>query len=239
MINCLIIDNDINTVELIKKLGESVLEATFIETNEDYEKSLNLILTEKLQIVFINIDSPSIRIAEFIFEVTQHILNPVSFIALSKSKEKAYDAYNYEFSDFLLKPLTELSIRKSFLKYKKRNPIEDSELICLKSCKDYQYLNTSEILFLKADNNSTDFYMRNGNIVSAFKTLKTFENILPQSFLRIHKSYIINRKFISRINYSKSICIINGHKVPFTKTFICNVDVINNKLSNNSILALN
>ncbi|WP_298900877.1 LytTR family DNA-binding domain-containing protein [uncultured Psychroserpens sp.] len=240
MIHCLIIDNDITTLEVIQTVVDDFQDIAFNVVEEDYEMALNLVLKEKPQIIFYNIDSPHINISEFLLEINQCMSDQPSFIAVSRSKDKAADAYKYDFSDFLLKPLKEHLIRKSLLKFQKKCPIKLNETICLKSYKDYQYLNIEDILYLKADNNTTDFYMTDGRVVGAYKTLKVFENLLPKTFLRIHKSYIINKNCISRIHYGKSICFINReHKIPFTKTFIENVDLINRSLSKNTLITLN
>jgi DNA-binding LytR/AlgR family response regulator len=201
---------------------------------------LNIILKDRPHVIFINIESKKINVIEFLFEISQHSTELPYIIALSSSKEKAFEAYNYGFEGFLLKPLTELTVRKSLLRYTKKHPIKENETICLKSYKDYQYLNVNDVLYLKADNNTTDFYMIDGSVISAYKTLKVFENSLPDSFLRVHRSYIINKNCISRINYSKSICIIKSeHKIPFSKTFQDNIDLINEGLSKNSFITLN
>ena len=240
MIHCLIIENDNNTIELIKKIGSDFDEIVFNNVHEDEETALKIILKNKPQIIIFNIESNHINTTEFLFKVSQYSIDYPYFIALSSSKEKAYEAYKYNFLDFLLKPLTEFSFRKSILKYTKENPIKQKKTICLKSYKDYQYLNIDNILYLKADNNTTDFYMIDGIIISAYKTLKVFENLLPKTFLRIHKSYIINRNHISRIHYGKHLCIINNkYEIPFTKTFIANIDLINTALSKNNIIMLN
>ena len=133
-----------------------------------------------------------------------------------------------------------MSLRISLLKYQKKNPPTNLKTICLKSNKDFRYLCVDDILFLKADNNTTDFYMSDGTVISAYKTLKTFECSLPNNFLRIHKSYIINSNCISRIHYGKSICTLtnNQYNLPFTKTFINNIDLIND-LYHNNIIASN
>ncbi|WP_420845211.1 LytTR family transcriptional regulator DNA-binding domain-containing protein [Maribacter litopenaei] len=39
--------------------------------------------------------------------------------------------------------------------------------------------------------------MKDGTVVNAFKTLKTFEKQLPQNFIRIHQSYIVNTNYVS------------------------------------------
>ena len=154
------------------------------------------------------------------------------FIAISSSKENIYEVIKTGFFDFLLSPIAELEIRKTILKILKKIPAQSRKTICLKSYKDYQYLKTDEILFLRADNNTTDFYMSDGKVINAYKTLKTFEDILPNNFYRIHKSYIINKNFISRIQYGKSTCTIKKgtHDVPFTKTYIAAIESINASL---------
>jgi len=236
-----IIEKDVKTIKHIRTILDSFNEVVFSGASNNQNEALNLIFKNNPDIIFLNIDNTINNLPEFLLDINQHNKNQPTFIALSSSTENAYSTYKYDFFDYLLKPLTELTLRRNILKYIKKYPLKKCETICLKSNKDYQYLNTKEILFLKADNNTTDFYMNDGTIICAYKTLKTFENTLPDFFLRIHKSYIINSKCISRIHYGKAICIIRKtfHKIPFTKTFIKNIDFINTNLSINSFITLN
>lgn len=241
MKNCLIIENDSEVIKTIKSVLIDIHEFSIdvIEPNQDV--ALNEILKHEYDIVFLNIDCDSICLSEFSHCIRQYCDDTSLLIALSNSKSQAYEAFKFDFFDYLLKPLTELSVRKCFAKYQKKFPNKERETICIKSYKDYQYLNTNEILFLKADNNATDFYMSDGAVICSFKTLKTFETLLPNNFMRIHKSYIINRNYINRIQYGKNVCFTkdNEHKIPFTKTFIENIDSINSLLSKNTIVTLN
>ena len=240
MMNCLIIENSTKVIEKIKSFKDEFTDMCFTYVSENHKIALNLILKSNFDLIFYNIDSTEIKISDFLFEIQGSYASKLKFIALSSSKENAYEAYTYNFCDFLLKPLSELSIRKSLLKFQKQKPVEILKTICLKSNKDYRYLCVNDILFLKADNNTTDFYMSDGTIIGAYKTLKTFENSLPNNFLRIHKSYIINSNCISRIHYGKSICTLNNsaYKLPFTKTFLDNVNFINDLYYKN-VVALN
>jgi two-component system, LytTR family, response regulator len=54
-------------------------------------------------------------------------------------------------------------------------------------------LNIADIVFCKASDNYTEFYMQSGKKILAIKTLKVIEQIFtPYNFIRIHKSYLIN-----------------------------------------------
>jgi len=237
----IIIEKDIEASNKIRHSIANFNDMVFAGSANNQSGSLTLIFKKNPDIIFLDIDNTITNLPEFLLDISQHINHQPVFIALSSSKMNAYNAYRHDFFDYLLKPLTELSIYKSISKYQKKHPNDICNMICLRSNKDFQYLNTDEILFLKADNNTTDFHMRDGSVIGAYKTLKTFENTLPQNFLRIHKSYIINSKCISRIHYGKAICIIKNpsYTIPFTKTFIENIDSINTTLSNKAFIALN
>ena len=240
MRNYFIIDENPHSIQSIKNVLEDYYEFNCIGISCDYDDAMNIILKETPDLVFLNIDNIIDNSFKFIQELNLFNNDFPVFIAMSSSKDKVYDVIKNGFFDFLLNPLTELEIRKSVLKVLKKIPAQSRKNICLKSYKDYQYLKTDEILFLKADNNTTDFYMNDGTIINAYKTLKTFENILPTNFYRIHKSYIINKNFVSRIQYGKLICTIkrNSHVVPFTKTYIGNIESINKSLSEYSYLSV-
>ncbi len=236
-----VIEKDTNTISCIKDVLESFPEYNYSGTSNNYNNALNTILKESPNLIFFNIDNVIENPFQFITELNIYSEDLPFFIAISSSKEKAYDAIKNGFIDFLLTPITDLELRKTILNFQKKNPVRSKKTICLKSYKDYRYLDSDDILYLKADNNTTDFHMSDGTVINAFKTLKTYEKILSSNFLRIHKSYIINKNHVSRIQFGKSICSIKKNKfdIPFTKTYLENVEFMKNSLTDYSCRSVN
>ncbi|MDY0090620.1 MAG: response regulator transcription factor [Flavobacteriaceae bacterium] len=133
-------------------------------------------------------------------------------------------------ADTDIKPLIEAVNKIAYIDRPTELSAESAKrnLICIKSYGDYRFLELEEIVFLKADNNSTDITMSNGEQITAFKTLKYFEETLPENFYRIHNSYMVNRDYISRIHTGNSLCFIKNAKVqlPFSKGYKENVEQI-------------
>lgn len=116
-----------------------------------------------------------------------------------------------------------------------------SLIICIKSYGDYRYIDSEDILYFEADNNSTDIHLNNGEMITAFKTLKHFETVLPEAqFLRIHNSYIINVNQVSRIHTGNTVCYIKNSttKLPFSKSYKDNVDLIINRIAGGNYLEI-
>lgn len=237
-----IIDKENSTFKVIKNVMVDFDIFKCIGVSSDADDAMNTILKEHPKVVFINLDSTVKNLFQFMYEISLYSTSAIEFIAISSQKSNAYDAIKMGFCDFLLAPLTDLEIRKTVLNFQKKKLTKSKKCICLKSYKDYHYLNTDEILFLKADNNTTEFHMSDGSVVNAYKTLKTFESLLPKEFSRIHKSYIINKNFVSRIQFGKFTCSINrnNHSIPFTNTYLSTIKRMNDTLSqftsNQSIL---
>ncbi|NQY05324.1 MAG: LytTR family transcriptional regulator DNA-binding domain-containing protein [Flavobacteriaceae bacterium] len=238
-----IIDCKKTRIELKKKI--SVLFPIFICVSEslEYEESMNSVLKYSPHIVFLNVDDSISGSNEspfsFINELYNYQKSIPSFIALSVTKNHAYTAIKNNFLDYIVKPISEFELRKALLRFQTNQPF-NSPRLCLKSYKDYRFIDTDELLFLKADNNSTDFFLNDGRKISAFKTLKNFEELLPENFVRIHNSYIINVNYVSRINFGKSKCSIKSdHSIPFSRSYKENVELLKDSLSQSSVLSLN
>ncbi len=193
------------------------------------ETAYNALLKTPPSILFVDLDHPDYRQSDWnsLLEVLNYMECQPVLVAISSTKSFAYQALKTGFQDYLLNPLYELEVRKSLMKSKKclqmRASKERDNVICLKSYSDYRFLNIEEILYLKADNNTTDLFLNDQKQVTAFKSLKYFEDTLPDDFLRIHNSYIINKRAVKRINYSKSLIFfdadLNGLAVPFSRKF--------------------
>lgn len=209
-----------------------------VANNATPEEGLNSILKFKPDLVFVNLQQNASSSFEMVRELFQYLDRVPLFIGMATSQDHAYQAIKHQFFDYWILPFNEFEIRKTLLKLQKGLPVPDTApTLCLQSYKDYQYLKTDEILYLQADNNATDFILKDGSRISAFKTLKSFEKQLPSNFVRVHQSYILNRDYISRINYGKNKCTLKFGKaeLPFSRGYRTNVDALKEILTQRAL----
>ncbi|MBP1223242.1 LytR/AlgR family response regulator transcription factor [Flavobacterium sp. 1355] len=250
----IIIDDNAESILETKTIAEGFPELTFLASATNYPKALQLVLEHKPSLIFIEIDPKDLSSnlsLYFINELYRYLSVMPKIIVTTSKRELAYEAIQYGVFDYLLKPILQIDMLKTVLKLDKatletesikiRNEInavipvlqkpqiaEQPLTICIKSYGDYRYLNAADITYFQADNNSTDIYLNTGEMITAFKTLKHFENVLTYPFFRIHNSYIINRNYIARIHSGNSICYLKNStkKIPFSKTYKSNIDLI-------------
>ena len=179
------------------------------------------------------------------YEVANYMIKPVQRIVLVKSLLKLKKTIEEEV--FLVKQpviveapkLQEEQVAKSSGQAVIQNN-EQPLMLCIKSYGDYRYIDARDICYFQADNNSTDIHLNNGEMITAFKTLKHFEGVLPHPFSRIHNSYIVNRNYISRIHTGNAVCYIKNTtvKLPFSKSYKENVDIIISEFANGNYLQI-
>ena len=238
-----IIDSDASSKLQLQLYLEEHEDLVCAKVDTHASEGLNSILKYNPDLVLINLGENGMDHFQMVMELNQYMQTLPIIIGYAKTKKYAYNAIKSGFFDYWILPHNEFDIRKTILRLRKLHPKQDvPSTICLKSYKDYRYLDTMNILYLKSDNNTTDFYMKDGSVISAFKTLKSFEEKLPKNFIRVHQSYIINSVYVSRINYGKSICSLNygqEEELPFSKTYKDKVDGLMQILSKTTANALN
>ena len=265
----IIIDDNQESVLKTKAIADSFSELVFVASANNYEEGLNLILEHKPQLVFLEID-PTDKASNLslllINELHRYLKVIPKIIIITSSKDLAFDALKHEVFDYLIKPLLKIDLVKLILKLNKskiETEVDLSEtiitdikttflpqsetvhqsqslILCIKSYGDYRYIDAKDICYLRADNNSTDIHLNNGEMITAFKTLKHFEEALSFPFIRIHNSYIVNRNCISRIHSGNSVCYIKNSsvKLPFSKSYKVNIDLIISEFTSGNYLEL-
>ncbi len=181
------------------------------------------------------------------YEVADYIIKPVQRIDLVKSLLKLKKSFGEDEVFLAQTPVFDISPKHSLTEQFQETSIqgeipnnEQPLILCIKSYGDYRYIDARDICYFQADNNSTDIHLNNGEMITAFKTLKHFEGILPSPFVRIHNSYIVNRNCISRIHTGNSVCYIKNTtvKIPFSKSYKTNVDTIISDFANGNYLEI-
>ena len=233
-----IIDQNAASCLQLKHFMEEFGEFFCAQVDKAPSEGLNSILKYKPEVVLVNLNLGASELFGMVRDLFQFMERPPLFIGIARDTTHAFQALKHQFFDYWVLPYNEFDIRKTLMKLKRQLPeAAPSPTLCLQSYKDYQYLDTGEILYLQADNNATDFIMKDGRRISAYKTLKTFEHQLPGNFVRVHQSYIINRDYISRINYGKNRCSLRhvDGQLPFSRGYKNNVDALKELLTQRAI----
>lgn len=162
------------------------------------------VILHKPGILFLDIQMPSGSGFEVI-EHTRHVGYKVIFT--TAHEEYALQAIRANAIDYLLKPI----IAEELIRAVDRVAIAgDSKLtellnmvgqinnkptagkISVPCSEGLLFLETDTIHYLQADSNYTYFFLAGGKKITASKTLGDIEKILPENFVRVHTTYIIN-----------------------------------------------
>ena len=148
-------------------------------------------------------------------------------VIIISSKEKyAFDAFDYNVTDYLLKPVAYSRFFRSIDKAIKvfnenSNSIEPQDSIFIKRNLSLVKLKFEDILWVEALENYVSFYTDNDKFTIHF-TLKAIEKKLPSNkFLRVHRSYIVNISAITSIEENNVIISANNenHVIPIGKSY--------------------
>jgi len=216
------------TLEHLKPFSEFLCVAVCHTKKDGIDKILEL----KPTVVFLSINKSNASQDSIPFsllsELHEYLEELPTVIVLSNVKETAYEAYQRGVTGFVLKPIDPNQLRRCLLRFQKTHKALFADKISIKSNGDYNFIKFHDIIYLKADSNTTDFYLQSGKVISGFKTMKYFEGQLPFYFFRVHNSYIVNIKFVTRINLGKFDCFLfdNMYKIPFSRTYRDNIDAI-------------
>ncbi len=70
----------------------------------------------------------------------------------------------------------------------------------------------SEVVLLRSTRNYTFFELADGRRVLSSKTLGLHEKQLPDGFVRVHRSYIVNRHFVRYLDRQRRVCTLTTNR---------------------------
>lgn len=187
-------------------------DAEIIEASSG-EDGLKLISQEKFDLILIDInlgDISGITLAS----TARKIQPEVEIVFATAYNSFAEDAFQVEALDYLLKPFSEKKVRAMLEKYARKHLNRESldnkiSKIPLNVDKKIILVDINSIIYIESQNKNCIVYTKNDKYMDS-TPLKTFEERLKSSgFFRIHKSYLVNIKYISEIFpwFKNSFCV--------------------------------
>ena len=199
--NCVIIDDDKMSRRVIE---EYVKKTDFLALQHSFSNAVeainNIKKDEKVDLVFLDIEMPEMSGIDFLNTLT----SPCQIIIISSKEKYALEAFEYNVTDYLLKPILYSrffkAVEKSFSRYDKTKEFRegDNEVFIKKGSKLVR-VRYEEILWIEALENYVMIATYDENYTIHF-TMKAIESKLPSNiFVRIHRSYIVNKTKIVTI----------------------------------------
>lgn len=204
MITAIIVDDEIPAQESLTKLLQRFCKnVEIIGIASSVDKAVELCLEKRPELLFLDIQMPTGSGFD-ILEKTTFIEKQVIFTTAYSNH--AIEAIKANAIDYLLKPIEIQELVKAVEKAIKNNqknsqPTEERSLdkIAIPTLDGTYFYNKSEIIRAEADSNYTELHLVTGKKIVSSKTLKEIEiSLAKSSFIRVHKSHLININFIKK-----------------------------------------
>ncbi len=204
-LSALIVDDEeysrLNLAQLLKKHCPQIEIAGYAQDLEEARSCLDRIVPD---LVFLDVQMPG----GSGFDLIEDQSNPIPYevIIVTAFPDYGIKAVKAGALDYLLKPLRvrelQLAVLKAWNACLKKRQINSTEgenacKIAVSHHKGISLINKKDIVYLKADNMYTTLYLEKGEALLVSKPIVNFEQLLSEDcFLRIHKSYMINFRFM-------------------------------------------
>lgn len=216
VLNCIIVDDDLMARKALEKLCEKSELLNTIGICKDAKEALNLLSKEIIDLIFLDIEMPEITGIEFL----EHAVSLPQVIFTTSKTEYAFEAFNYQVTDYLKKPITyprfQQAVEKAYAIHEKNNAYksnaqevyvrEDGRFVRIPFDHILYFENVGDYIRVKTVSGS---HIIHGTLKSIAAKLEN-----PQ-FLKVHRSFIVNLSKIKDIE--ENTLVIEKKVIPISR----------------------
>jgi len=224
-LKAMIVDDELHGRENLKKIIETYCpEIEILGLADSVVNAKKLVNAHNPDVVFLDINMPVLDGFDFLEEFDERNFKVVFVSAHEKFGINAVKAGAV---DYILKPINikelKQTVKKLLSLHNKTKKVEtsyDIEKLVLPASHGFNVLRIDDIIRLEAEGCYTKVVVKEGKNTIVSRTLKDFEDNLPkENFFRIHKSHLINLKYIK--DYSNIsgnyVTMIDGSKIEISR----------------------
>ncbi|HSZ72034.1 MAG TPA: response regulator transcription factor [Cytophagaceae bacterium] len=220
-IKCLAIDDEPLALGLV---SDYISQIPFLELVGSYTSALDalqVMQTEKIDLIFLDIRMPDLSGFQFLNTLVEQPL----VILTTAYNQYGPESYEFEITDYLLKPISFEKFLKAANKakevFEEKSKRQSDRIIS--DDKDYIFVNSEyklikikikDIQFIEGLKDYIKIHVEGfERPVLTIMRIKTFEEKLPHmDFVRVHRSFLLNIHKIESIQ--RSVVTIGKHEIP-------------------------
>ena len=218
---CLILEDEPPAARVLLRYLQDFPEWICLGVHHSPKTAMAVLEAEAPDLLFLDIHLPDISG----LNVLRQLQHPPMVVFTTAYPQYAVEGFELAALDYLLKPISPERFQKAMERALERLEQErilektgqDSGFLSIRADRKVHRLPFQRILYLQALDDYVKIICSDGTLLPKI-TLSQLEKELPeQLFLRIHRSYIINLKFLQ--NYDQQEVSIADRKLPIGKSF--------------------
>ena len=238
-LNCLIVEDETPSVDLLKSYIERMPEALCFGANCDNAREARRILkTEKIDLLFLDMElSGNMTGLDFLEFMDNEQLPPI--IVTSGKSDFILDSLEFRPRGIMQKGTRSFAfenferlvldiVREKSLETQQnpiKSPITDKEsaYIVVRADGISHRLSCTQIKYISADSGMSVYNLSDGKTLRVWDSLKKIMNDLlpPQYFCRIHDKHIVGKQFFQKAEWrDRLLWLTDGAKLPIGETYL-------------------
>ena len=214
-LTCIIVDDEPLAVRLLVSYAEKTPDLKLLASFTDSINAINAIKAQQPDLLFLDIQMPNIDGMEL-----AHSLPEATRVVFTTAfKEYAFESYEVNALDFLLKPVRYNKFLAAVEKARKQlqpSPapqLQQPNTVFIRVDGEWRNVAVEQIIYVNGMKDYVMFYLDGEpKPLVTHLTMKAVEDMLPNDrFLRIHRSYIIAVDKIQKVD--RNDCVYIGREV--------------------------
>jgi two-component system LytT family response regulator len=223
MINVLILEDEKYTREFIKKLIDESPLVDQVYCTGSGDEAISISKKENISIALFDIELENeylngLEVAKIIKKINPY----TKMIFLTGYSKYAIDSFSVHPYDYILKPINRNRLMETINYLASECIKHNNDNIIIKNKNETIIVPIEDIIFIEKQNNNIIINTKNNEYISNL-TLGEIKERLPNNFLRMHNSYIVNKVKINKLvdigNRSYQIHFKNSNKVAYMSRY--------------------
>lgn len=224
MIKCIAIDDEPHA---LRQLAEYIEAVPYLSLEGSFESAFdacNFLHDNAIDLIFIDINMPDINGIDFVKSLSKN----VKIVFITAHSEFAYEGFQLDAADYLLKPISFTDFLKSANKVNERYFQQNSSLPEIHQNRDYLFIkseyrviriNFKDIKYIESKREYVKIFLEGSEPITTLMSIKKLEESLPDNiFMRVHRSFIVNLDKITVVERNR-IVFDNKVYIPISENY--------------------
>lgn len=221
-LTCIAIDDEPLALQLMKQYAAKTPQLRLLHLFDEVTSAQKFLKETPVDLLFTDINMPDVSGTELVRTLPHKPL----VIFTTAYKNFAYEGFELEAVDYLLKPFSFTRFEKAVTKavdyyqHKNKDGTDEGAYIFVRSEYRMIKINTADINYIEGLEDYIKIHLQGERPVLTLMTMKSILEKLPADrFKRIHRSYIINTSKVKLVT-GKKIVLFNSTELPVSDSYL-------------------